>query len=391
MEEKIQELKQYLIERGARKNIVYHPKFDIGLEQAMIQSVDGGSYAFDKSQISIANGTVIINGKHKINGEESYDYMSGQNDRFIFNVDEEGNLSTKWAKSKMSINSPSEIWQDKDGKIMLNQFLEEHVYNSDGIETYSNSCYRQTSTNLSLKNCNPETMKNKLALCENKEDYENSLNEKNMMIPTTIKESKREKLGVIKITINNGDAEFTTKADLTQPDIIKTTTRFNEFYTSFLGTYNNRKSLESREMLDLESAKTSNDFISKLKKEYEKDCNYDEILSKNVIEREKYINETQTAIQKMQPSTTKKIMSKIDPLENFTPQLITKSHQEIYAESMIDAMENGKIDGNYQPINEQEQVEPNTRSMGFSNLYILGLLTGAISTGLIALGVYFLK
>ena len=64
---------------------------------------------------------------------------------------------------------------------------------------------------------------------------------------------------------------------------------------------------------------------------------------------------------------------------------------EQQAELMIQAMVNGQIDTNGQPIVQNQEIISNNRTMGFAKVWVLGILTTIVSAGIIVIGVFLNK
>ena len=61
------------------------------------------------------------------------------------------------------------------------------------------------------------------------------------------------------------------------------------------------------------------------------------------------------------------------------------------ADAMIQAMENGQLDINGQPIIQNQNMITNNRTKGFTKIWLLGILTIIASLGIIVIGVFFKK
>lgn len=61
------------------------------------------------------------------------------------------------------------------------------------------------------------------------------------------------------------------------------------------------------------------------------------------------------------------------------------------AEQMVEAMANGQIDINGQPIIQNQEIISNNRTMGFAKAWVLGILTTIASIGIIIIGVILNK
>lgn len=61
------------------------------------------------------------------------------------------------------------------------------------------------------------------------------------------------------------------------------------------------------------------------------------------------------------------------------------------AESMVEAMANGQLDTNGQPIIQNQEITSNNRKMGFAKIWVLGILTIIVSIGIIVIGVLLNK
>jgi len=68
-----------------------------------------------------------------------------------------------------------------------------------------------------------------------------------------------------------------------------------------------------------------------------------------------------------------------------------KETQEQKADEMIEAIVNGELDTNGQPIVQTQDVISNNRTMGFAKIWILGILTAITSFGIIIAGVFLNK
>lgn len=62
--------------------------------------------------------------------------------------------------------------------------------------------------------------------------------------------------------------------------------------------------------------------------------------------------------------------------------------QEVLADRMIQQMENNKIDAMGNPITPSGINNNNTRTMGFGGMWLIGLITGIMSCGIILLGIF---
>ena len=58
---------------------------------------------------------------------------------------------------------------------------------------------------------------------------------------------------------------------------------------------------------------------------------------------------------------------------------------------MLQAMVNGQIDTNGQPIVQNQEIISNNRTMGFAKVWVLGILTTIASAGIIVIGVFLNK
>jgi len=58
---------------------------------------------------------------------------------------------------------------------------------------------------------------------------------------------------------------------------------------------------------------------------------------------------------------------------------------------MVEAMENGQIDINGQPIVQNQDMIPNNRTMGFAKVWVLGILVTIVSLGIIVIGIFLNK
>ena len=56
-------------------------------------------------------------------------------------------------------------------------------------------------------------------------------------------------------------------------------------------------------------------------------------------------------------------------------------------DQMIEAMVNGELDTNVQPIIQNEKIISNNRTMGFIKVWVLGILTAITSIGIIVIGI----
>ena len=79
--------------------------------------------------------------------------------------------------------------------------------------------------------------------------------------------------------------------------------------------------------------------------------------------------------------------------KNRIKQLITErgliSSRQKQADAMVEAMANGTLDVNGNEIaNQSDMVSSYTRTMGFGGIWLLGLITGILSCGMIILGVF---
>lgn len=79
--------------------------------------------------------------------------------------------------------------------------------------------------------------------------------------------------------------------------------------------------------------------------------------------------------------------------KNRIKQLITErgliSSQQKQADAMVEAMANGTLDVNGNVIADQSDMTSSyTRTMGFGGIWLLGLITGILSCGMIILGVF---
>ena len=61
------------------------------------------------------------------------------------------------------------------------------------------------------------------------------------------------------------------------------------------------------------------------------------------------------------------------------------------ADAMVQAMANGLLDINGQPIVQNQDMIPNNRTMGFAKVWVLGILTTIASFGIIVIGVFLNK
>ena len=61
------------------------------------------------------------------------------------------------------------------------------------------------------------------------------------------------------------------------------------------------------------------------------------------------------------------------------------------ADAMIQAMVNGQLDTNGQPIVDNQEQMTNDRQMGFAKVWLLGLITTLVSVGIIVLGIMLTK
>lgn len=64
---------------------------------------------------------------------------------------------------------------------------------------------------------------------------------------------------------------------------------------------------------------------------------------------------------------------------------------ENQAKSMVEAMENGQIDINRQPIVQNQDMIHNNRTMGFAKVWVLGILVTIVSLGIIVIGIFLNK
>ncbi len=79
--------------------------------------------------------------------------------------------------------------------------------------------------------------------------------------------------------------------------------------------------------------------------------------------------------------------------KNRIKQLITErgliSSRQKQADAMVEAMANGTLDVNGNEMaNQSDMVSSYTRTMGFGGIWLLGLITGILSCGMIILGVF---
>ena len=56
---------------------------------------------------------------------------------------------------------------------------------------------------------------------------------------------------------------------------------------------------------------------------------------------------------------------------------------------MVQQMENNTVDAMGNPISQVNDMSNNVRTMGFGGMWLIGLITGIMSCGIILLGVFF--
>lgn len=72
-------------------------------------------------------------------------------------------------------------------------------------------------------------------------------------------------------------------------------------------------------------------------------------------------------------------------------EIVINDKKQKDAEQIVEAMANGQIDTNGQPIVQNQEIISNNRTMGFAKVWILGILTTIASIGIIVLGVFLNK
>ncbi len=63
--------------------------------------------------------------------------------------------------------------------------------------------------------------------------------------------------------------------------------------------------------------------------------------------------------------------------------------QGVLADRMVQQMENNTVDVMGNPISQANDISNNVRTMGFGGMWLIGLITGIMSCGIILLGVFF--
>lgn len=72
-------------------------------------------------------------------------------------------------------------------------------------------------------------------------------------------------------------------------------------------------------------------------------------------------------------------------------EIVINDKKQKDAEQIVEAMANGYLDTNGQPIIQNQEVISNNRTMGFAKVWILGILTTIASVGIIVIGVLLNK
>ncbi len=72
-------------------------------------------------------------------------------------------------------------------------------------------------------------------------------------------------------------------------------------------------------------------------------------------------------------------------------EIVINDKKQKDAEQIVEAMANGQIDTNGQPIVQNQEVISNNRTMGFAKVWVLGILTTIASIGIIVIGVLLNK
>ena len=77
-----------------------------------------------------------------------------------------------------------------------------------------------------------------------------------------------------------------------------------------------------------------------------------------------------------------------DALKTACTSVIDEINKKYFAQKMVDEMANGTLDVNGQSITQNNDIGSNMRTMGFSGIWLLGLITGIASCGIVILGMF---
>lgn len=280
-------------------------------------------------------------------------------------IDEKGNY-VKQSSSKMCSN-------DKDilGSYKTNYYMDEHIYDQNGIEMIENNkqCFQST---LSLDDAR--------AYAENdwfmgSEEYDQRL--MSMPASTCIKKVERNSdLGSAMVSYNGGLLRYGDATTIYQVFAVQL---HGEHIDKLTIDFEANNEINNMFMQIHEGEINSND-VGRLA---EKNPKLSFMVSDMTpVQKDNYYDWVNNEISCIKDDTKRTAM------QNMALQRCIVSSTMSEVNTLVDAMVNGTVDVNGQPIVNQINENSNSRMMGFSGMWLLGLITGIMSCGILLISIF---